>query len=357
MGAEGVSPLVALGQPGLSFRYVQTFGVTENPYLVDTDHIYTPNGLFVDAGDNLYVTEEHGYRMIKFNSAGTSELVIGHPGQPWHHDDFLSYPKDVALDGDGNIWVMMDPALKQFDPDGNPLQVFPETDPWMTGDDNDRFNGPRSIAFDSAGLLYVCDTWNYRIQVYDLSGGTPVYSETIGETGISGSDNNHFDEPSQIAFDSSGRLYVMDSSNYRVQRCEYSAGWSCSTFFGVTGVPGDDLTHLKHSYGITIDGADNIFIADGANFRVLKCVTSGACAHFAGVTGEQGLDNDHFYWPADAAVDSSGNVYVSDWDIHRVQKFDSSGAHLDTLGGNPSSLPDRLHPPEPAVGHRSGIRR
>ena len=332
MGAEGVSPLIALGQPGLSFRYVQTFGVTEEPYLADSDHLYGPNGMFVDGGDNLYVTEEYGYRMLKFDSAGTSELVIGHPGQPWHHDDFLSYPKDVALDGDGNIWVVIDPAIRQFAADGSLLQIFPEIDPWIGGDENDRFSGPRGIAFDSAGLLYISDAWNHRIQVYDLSGGTPVYTETIGETGVSGSDNAHFNEPSQIAFDSSDRLYVMDTGNYRVQRCEYTAGWSCSTFFGATGIPGDDLTHLQWASGITIDGADDIFIADGANYRILKCDTSGSCAHFAGVTGEQGWDNDHFWWPADVAEDSVGDVYVSDWDNHRVQKFDSNGTYIDTLG-------------------------
>jgi len=332
MGAEGVSPLIALGQPGLSFRYVQTFGVTEEPYLADSDHLYGPNGMFVDGGDNLYVTEEYGYRMLKFDSAGTSELVIGHPGQPWHHDDFLSYPKDVALDGDGNIWVVIDPAIKQFAADGSLLQIFPEIDPWIGGDENDRFSGPRGIAFDSAGLLYISDAWNHRIQVYDLSGGTPVYTETIGETGVSGSDNAHFNEPSQIAFDSSDRLYVMDTGNYRVQRCEYTAGWSCSTFFGATGIPGDDLTHLQWASGITIDGADDIFIADGANYRILKCDTSGSCAHFAGVTGEQGWDNDHFWWPADVAEDSVGDVYVSDWDNHRVQKFDSNGTYIGTLG-------------------------
>jgi hypothetical protein len=332
MGAGGVGPLVALGEPGLSFRYVQTYGVTQSPYVPDTDHLYTPDGMFVDGDDNLYVTEEYGYRMLEFASSGTSQLVVGHPGQPWSHDDFLSYPRDVALDGDGNIWIVMVPALKEFDADGNVLQVFPETDPWMSGEDNDRFNEPHGIAFDSAGLLYVSDTWNHRIQVYDISGGTPVYSETIGETGVSGSDNAHFDQPSQIAFDSSDRLYVMDTGNYRVQRCEYAVGWSCTTFLGVTGVPGDDLTHMGWAYGITIDGADNIFVADGDNFRVLKCDTSGTCAHFAGVTGEQGLDNDHFYWPADTAIDSAGDVYVSDWDIQRVQKFDSSGLYLDTLG-------------------------
>jgi len=326
------SPAVALGQPGLSFRYVQTFGETEEPYPADAEHLYYPDGIFIDSGDNLYMVEEMGHRMLKFNAAGTNQLVIGHAGQPWHHDDYLSYPKDVAVDSGGNIWVVIDPAVKQFDSSGNLLQVFPETEPWVGGDANDRFDGPRGIAFDSSGRLYVSDTWNHRIQVYDLASGSPVYSGTIGETGVSGSDNAHFNEPAKIAFDSSDRLYVMDTANHRVQRCEYTTSWSCSTFFGVTGVPGSDLNHVEWAFGITIDTSDDIYLADGANYRVLKCNTTGSCSHFVGITGEWGSDEDHFYWPADVAVDSSDNVYVSDWDNHRVQKFDSSGTYIGTVG-------------------------
>jgi hypothetical protein len=78
---------------------------------------------------------------------------------------------------------------------------------------------------------------------------------------------------------------------------------------------------MNWAYGIGIDSGDNIFIADGANYRVLKCNTSSSCSHFAGTTGVGGTDNAHFWWVADVAVDSIGNVYVADQDNHRIQKF------------------------------------
>ena len=89
-GAQSLSPAVELGKPGTSFRYVETFGVTGEPYPADGEHLNGPNGMFIDSEDNLYVVEENGFRMLKFDAAGTNQLIIGHAGQSWHHDDFLN---------------------------------------------------------------------------------------------------------------------------------------------------------------------------------------------------------------------------------------------------------------------------
>ncbi|MCJ7703049.1 MAG: 6-bladed beta-propeller [Anaerolineales bacterium] len=323
----------ALGEPGLSFRYVETFGVDQEPYPQDTDHLNGPSGIYIDGSDSLYVTEWRGFRMLRYNSSGVNNLVVGHVGLPWHHDDYLSRPADVAVDPDGNSWVLIDPALKQFDPDGNLLQTFPEEEPWDRGDANDRFNDPLGIAFDSQGRLFVSDTWNHRIQVYTRTiSGTLLYSTTIGITGVPLSTQGGFDQPGMIAFDQSDNLYVVDGNNFRVQRCSYAVGWTCSTFFGVTGEWGDDLTHLGRARSVTVDSSDQVYIADSGNYRVLKCNTSGVCTHFAGTTGERGSDNGRFGYINDVYTDSGNNVYVSDGENHRIQKFNTSGTYLDTIG-------------------------
>jgi len=322
---EGVrAPAVPLGQPGLSFRYVRTLGVTEEPYPTDTQHLNTPYGLFIDDSDNLYVVEEYGYRMLKFNVAGANQLIVGHAGLPWHHDDYLSYPKDVTVkSSDGHIWVVMDHCIKEFDTDGTPVQRFPDADPWNTGADNERFNAPRGIAFDSTGQLYVSDTENHRVQVYTFTvEGSLVYSTTIGETGVAGSDNTRFNRPTQIAFDSSNQLYVTDTGNFRVQRCTYAAGWTCTTFHGGSEGSGDDELS-SWACGIGTDDNDNVYIADNGNHRVKKCNSSGSCSTFAsGFIGASGV-----------AADSSGNVYVNDWEDGTIRKYNSSGGALGTFAG------------------------
>ena len=329
--SDAAAVQVSLGAPGTSYRYVDTIGVNGEPYPADESHLYNPDGIFIDDTDNIYVVERIGHRMLKYNASFVHQLTIGHAGQQWHHDDFLSFPTDVAVSSDDHIWIVISTAIKEFDETGQLVQIFPENDPWISGSENDRFDELHGIAFDASGRLYVSDRFNHRVQVYEISGGTPVYSTTIGITGEVRSDNTGFNNPRRIAFDGSGRLYVMDAGNHRVQRCTYATTWSCVTFFGVSGVPGDDLTHLDLAHGVHIDGSD-VYLADSRNQRVLKCDLNGVCAHFAGVLDEPGSDNAHLNFPTDVFADSSGNIFIADRGNFRIQKFNSSGTYLDTLG-------------------------
>ena len=319
------APAVALGQPGTAFRYVRTFGVTEEAYLGDAQHLSGPNGLFVDAGGNLYVAEEYGSRVLKYNSGGANVLNIGKAGFQDQTPNTFNYPKDVALDVSGNIWVVDNHRVSQFNAAGENLQVFPSWDnePWRCDSDNGHFCEPRSIAFDDAGRMFVADRWNHRVQVFSMSSGSPVYIDTIGVTGESGSDSTHFNAPSQIAFDSSGRLYIADVNNFRVQRCAYGAVWTCETFHG-TGIEGDGPAQLRWAFDLGIDKNDNIYIADGGNGRVKKCTVVGNCSIFAG-----GLR-----WPADVAITQDGGVvYVSDFRASTVRKYSSGGSFLGVFAG------------------------
>lgn len=315
---------VALGEPGTSFRYVKTVGVTGEPYPADALHLHHPYGIFVDQADSVYVVEEHGWRMLKYTADGTNSLILGHAGFPWHHDDFLSFPKDVAVKSfDDHIWVVINPALKEFDAEGNLVRIFPEVDPWRGGSENDRFEDPRGIAFDSEGKMYIADSGNHRVQVYTFGvDGSPVYDATIGITGEPDADDAHFNWPTKVVVDSLGKLYVLDTGNYRVQRCTFTTVWSCTTFHG-TGSPGSALDEISTAFGLGVDSADNVYIADSENQRVKKCTSAGVCSVFA--TG--------FEWAASVAVDSSNNVFVTDNHDFTIRKFSSSGASFGKFAG------------------------
>ena len=203
----------------------------------------------------------------------------------------------------------------------------------------------------------MADESNHRVQVYQFSGATPVYSTTIGVSGESGSDNTHLNGPTQVAFDSSGKLYILDTGNERVQRCTFAGGWTCQTLFGETGVGGDDLMHLGWPFGMMIDRNDNLYLVDSGNQRVLKCTLAGARGHFAGVTGQIGADNAHLNWPGGVAMDSHGTLFVADGLNHRIQKFTSAGAYAGTIGVTSVPLRARCGPPQPAEPGRRGAAR
>jgi len=307
---------VTLGSPGFVFRYLDTFGVTEEAYPVSTAYLNRPDGIFIDGSDNLYVTEERGCRTLRYNSSGTNTLSIGTAGLCYTDDNIFSNPLDIALDGSGNIWVADKyHRVVQYDSSGNFLQTLPEENSWQNGSDNTHFDTVFGIAFDSGGRMFVSDRYNHRVQVYTFSGSDPVYHSTIGVTGVSGSDNSHFDEPHRLVVDSSDRLYVVDHANDRIQRCTESTGWSCTTF----------ESGLSYPHGIAIDGSDNVFIADSDNYRIRKCTPAGSCTDF--ITGLSG-------WIADVAVDSSGNVFANDWTYHVVHKYNSSAVDQGVFIGS-----------------------
>lgn len=318
-----LSPTVDLGQPRAVFGYTRSLGESVTPYLVDSQHLNAPNGLFIDGNNSLFVVEENGYRALKYTSAGVNTLTLGQAGQPWNYDRFLFRPRHVASDSVGNIWVTFNNAIKEYDANGNVIQRFPDSDPWNSGSDNGRFNDTRGIAFDSAGNLYVADRYNHRIQVFSTAGGSLTYLETIGVTGEPGSDNAHFNGPADILIDNNNRLYVADVENWRVQRCTFANSWTCSTFHG-TGTAGGGASDLSWAFGLGSNSTgDTIYVADSANGRVKQCSSNGNCTTL--VSGLQ--------WPADVAVDAAGNVFVSDYYDLTVRKYSNSGAFLGVFAG------------------------
>ncbi len=333
-------PEVALGQPGLSYRYVKTFGVTETPYFSDTIHINRPLGLFIDSSNNLFVTEEQGQRLLKFNASGAGQFAIGKAGICSTEDYSFCGINDAVTDSSGNIWAADGNRVVQYSAAGTFLQQFPEVDSWMSGSDNSRFNGVSGVAlYDSGKLLYVSDRNNHRIQVFDLTTGSPVYSTTIGTAGVSGSGANQFNEPYRIAIDSNNNLFVADRMNNRVQQCTYSTSWTCTTLDN----------SLNRPQGVATDSGNNIYIADTENYRIRKCTSGGVCNDFA--------NNTHGLY--DVAVDSSERIYGSAAYEDIVVRYDSTGAWLGTFAGVEfvPYLTDSYHynRPRVAIDHANNI--
>lgn len=318
------APEIALGEPGLNFRIDQIFGVNIEPYPIDTAHINGPQGLFIDASNNVYVAEAEGSRILRYNSSGTNTLSIGTAGWWDTSDDYVSWPGDVHVDSTGDIWVVDASRVARFSSSGSHEMSFPanEDERYDCLTDNDHFCYPQGLAFDTLGRLYISDTENHRIQVFTISGGTPVYWTTIG-TGTAGTGNNQFNYPYHIALNSANELFVADSENHRVQKCTYSATWTCTTFHGVSGEYGDDANHLDYPIGVTVDPSGNVFIADTNNWRVKKCTSGGSCSDFA-------YPRD----PRDVALDSFGNVYTASWyNSFTINKYNSGGGFIGYFAG------------------------
>ena len=312
-----------------SWRYKDTFGVTEEPYLVDTTHHDGPYGVEVDSSDNLWITEIDSGRVLKFNSSGVYERMLGRTGIKRGYGRYLSAPVSTAVDSSGNAWVVDRDTnrVKKYDSIGDVLVYLGEE--WVSGSDNAHFDWPHGVAVDSSDNVYVADKNNHRIQIFNATG---VYLKTIGETGVSGIDDAHFDGPTHISIDSSDQLFVADRWNERVQIFDVSnpAAITYVATLGTTGESGTDNAHFSGPYGVTaING--KIYIADLGNDRV-QIFNAATYAYLATIGVSEGTGNNQFQSPIDVAVDSSGIIYVADIGNSRVQVFNSSYTYVRTLG-------------------------
>jgi len=144
--------------------------------------------------------------------------------------------------------------------------------------------------------------------------------------GSFGSANANFHNPTGIACDAKGDVFVVDTNNHRVQKFDGKLGGYLMKF----GSRGNAEGQFSSPWGIAVDRVRGyIYVVDSANFRVQKFDPSG---EFIMQWGSFGSNDGQFYFPRGVAVDpSDGAVYVVDMGNHRIQKFDTSTNVLPQL--------------------------
>lgn len=173
---------------------------------------------------------------------------------------------------------------------------------------------PKGIAHDASGNMYVMDSGNDRIQKFTGGG---QFLDSWG--GIHGDGPLEFNQAEGIAVDSNFNIYVADSFNNRVQKIDRNG-----TFIKEWGGAGNDDGEFNHPRGITVDFNDNVLVVDSGNSRIQKFTSDG---EFLDDWGSFGSGNGQFGESVyGICVDSNNNFYVvEDGNPGRVQKFDSNG--------------------------------
>jgi len=193
--------------------------------------------------------------------------------------------------------------------------------------DNSGLNNPYGCTVDSSGNIYIADTSNHRLVKLNSSF---QYISQFGVTGTYKSDNTGLKYPYGCIVDSSGNIYIADASNHRLVKLNSSLQYVSQ--FGVTGVAKTDNTGLNSPRGCSIDLSGNIYIADSSNQRLVKLNSSLQYIGQYGVTGVSKADNSGLNNPYGCTVDSSGNIYIADLTNHRLVKLNSSLQYVTQFG-------------------------
>lgn len=230
-------------------------------------------------------------------------------------DGQLNTPGDLAVDGQGHVWVVdkSNNRVQEFDAEGNFLSKF-----GSYGTADGQFNRPASIAIDAAGDIWVTDANNNRVQKFNQEG------DFLAKFGPGGSGNGQFSGPEGIAIDAEGNLWVSDTYNGRVQKFNAQG-----EFLQVVGSKGSGEGQIGEATGIDVDSAGNVWIADWQNNRVSVFDSEG---EFLDSFGSQGTGEGQFNRPDALDIDAAGNVWVGDQNNDRIQRFDLAGQYVDEFG-------------------------
>lgn len=215
-----------------------------------------------------------------------------------------------------------------------------------------QFNRPYGIAIDPVSHdLYVAERGNGRVQRI-TNNGVPVL--TWGEYRAEpNSAQGYFNEPIGIAADADGYVYVVDKSNNRIQKFRVvpnGTGWTVQNH-GMWGSTGSGAGQLNRPYGLALDAAGTLWVAEGDNSRVQRFSKTGASLQ---ILGTRGTANGQFTLPTAVAVDASGAVFVTETNTdpqngnaidiqqQRVQRFTSAGAYDNFRWGSYGSGPGQF---------------
>lgn len=223
-----------------------------------------------------------------------------------------------------------------------------------------RFNNPQGITHDASGNLYVVDTGNQKIRKITPAG---IVTTLAGRSRSPGSAdgvrfNAQFNSPTGIAIDASGNLYVADTGNNTIRKI--TPDGVVTTLAGTPGPSGDAdgsgaVARFNQPSNIAIDAAGNLYVTDTGNLLIRKITPDGSVSTLVGQTGVRGNDDGDpssatFLGPVGITADEAGNLYITDVQLDVTSPIltrDLTLIRKITPAGVVTTLAGSIAPPPP----------
>jgi uncharacterized protein (TIGR03663 family) len=282
-----------------------------------------PRGVAVGSTGDVYVVDSDNHRVQVFDSEGTflrewgsncnlsTALGCSDPdgaGPLAPGDGQFQEPWGIAVDDDGRVYVAdtWNHRIQVFDAAGGFLSQWGSYG--QTEEATSVLYGPRDIAIDASGRVFVTDTGNKRVMVYDQDG------RYLAQWGGGGAGPGQFEEPVGIAVDAEGNIYVADTWNQRVQVFDpdlaFLREWPVEAWYGESV--------LNKPY-LAVDPQGRVYATDPEGYLVIAFNPEG---ELVATFGQYGFDQQSFTLPTGIDVDAEGGIYVTDTDGQRVMRFE-----------------------------------
>jgi len=242
-----------------------------------------PSGVAVDSSGNIYIADT-GNHVIRVVTSGIISTIAGNNTGGYIGDGGaavdaeLEFPASVAVDASGNIYIA--------DSGNNAIREITASNGYINtilgaGVTSTLLNDPESIALDGKGNLYVCDSNGLRVLKFSLSTSTVTLVAGNGNIGFSGdfgpAVDAELDDPSAIAVDSSGNLYIADTFNSRIRKVYPDGTIATIAGSGGPGYTGNggpaSTASLGFPHGVAVHGSSgDVYISD-PEYDVIRLLT------------------------------------------------------------------------------------
>ena len=302
-----------------------------------------PEGVLADGSGNLYIADAGDQRVRKVTSngkiqtlAGTGIVGFSGDGGPAAQAQ-LNSPYGLAFDRQGNLYIadLGNARVRRVGPDGT-ITTVAGGGPLPAGGPNDgspatmlALSAPRNLAFDSSGNLYISDFGGQRVYQMAVDGSLTTVAGT-GVAGASGDNGAAFlaqlNNPAGLAFDSQGALYIADSGSHLVRKVAH--GLITSFARAVTPT------------GLAFDGMGTLYVADTSAGDIAVIPVTGSPSSLAVAA-------------VDLSFSSGAGLYAST--NNEVVEVGAKGMGTAVAGGGNSAYGDNGPAVQARLNHPAGV--
>jgi uncharacterized protein (TIGR03437 family) len=321
------------------------------------------NGTFavaVDNAGNLFIEDHDNWRIRKVSggiittfAGGGAGLGDGGPAT----SAMVGPAAGLALDSAGDVFiadtghfrvwkVATDGTITTIAGTGTPIPSF-------SGDGGPAIDAtldPSAVAVDDSGTLFIADRLNHRVRKISATGivTTVAGNGTAGSSGDGGAAiAAQLNAPLSVALDTSKNLLIADTGRIRKVSPEgvITTLAGGGTLSGADADGGPATSAQLDPTSVSVDSAGNVFIADLANNRVRKVspdgiITTAAGNGTIGPSGDGGPATSAQVWaPGSIAVDAGGNLFIGEWAENRIRKVTRDGIINTVSNGGEELLP------------------
>jgi tripartite motif-containing protein 71 len=335
-------------------NYIAAGWPTTSTYGTGNGQYHVPQGIAVDSAGNVWVADTNNKRIQEFTPNGIWQGTLDLTLAP------CTTPNEVAFDSADVLYVVGSGKVCRYDTSLSLLNSWTSTgatavdidaadNAWVTGTANvikvydatgatvatygaagagdGQLTSPQALAIAPSGKTYVADTGNGRVERFSSVGVFQTEWGHFPDAGV-------LDSPKGIAVDASDNVYVTNQQQGIIQKFDKDGTLLAESTYGAGNANGQ-LSSSNLASTIAVDpSTGNLFVTDTNNYRIQEFSPS---LTYITQWGSFGSIDGQFNKPQGIAVDASGNVFVADTLNNRIQEFDSSHAWVRTWGSSAPS--------------------